>query len=116
MKIVRELALDGIVATNTSISREGLSTAKSKIEAVGNGGLSGAPLFDRSTQILRTLRAALGPGFVLIGTGGITDGATAVEKMRAGADLIQVYSGLIYRGPALVIEIKKALIEAGITG
>ena len=76
------------------------------------GGLSGAPLLEASNSVVRQLRSALGPGFPIIGVGGILSGADAVSKTAAGADLVQVYTGLVYRGPGLVPEVARALRRA----
>ena len=78
---------------------------------VNGGGLSGRPLHGKSVETVRRLRAALGPAFPIIGVGGISNGAQALETLRAGADLIQIYTGFIYRGPALIGEILEALAE-----
>lgn len=91
--------MDGVIATNTTIRREAVQGMPHAEEA---GGLSGAPLRDASNHVIRQLRAALGPKFPIIGVGGIMSADDAVEKIRAGADVVQIYSGLIYAGPALV--------------
>ena len=100
--IVRDTELAGVIATNTTISRAGLKTPESILERMGAGGLSGEPLQQRSTEVIWMLREKLGPGVVIIGVGGIHSAESAMEKMRAGADLVQVYSGLVYEGPGLV--------------
>ncbi|APW40738.1 dihydroorotate dehydrogenase (quinone) [Rhodoferax koreense] len=99
-------AMDGVVATNTTISREAVAGLPHAEEA---GGLSGAPVFEASNQVIRQLRAALGPGFPIIGVGGILSGDDAVKKIAAGADVVQIYTGLIYRGPALVRQAAEAI-------
>nr|MBS0037469.1 quinone-dependent dihydroorotate dehydrogenase [Saprospiraceae bacterium] len=109
VEIVHELDLDGVVATNTTISRAGLQTSEEKIKALGDGGLSGAPLTERSRELVSELREKLGSQYVIIGVGGIMSGEDALKMLNAGADLIQVYSGLIYRGPGLIKEICSAL-------
>lgn len=109
-EILQTTGLAGVIATNTTISRSHLSTPDKTVEAIGLGGLSGAPLRERSTAVIRTLREKLGPKFVIIGVGGIDSAASALEKLQAGADLVQVYSGLIYEGPGLVRRILRALI------
>ena len=98
--------VDGVIATNTTLSRSGLETLRHRDEV---GGMSGAPLRQRATAVIRRLHAALQGALPIIGVGGIMSGADAKEKMEAGASLIQIYSGLIYRGPALVGEIAQAL-------
>lgn len=100
---------DGVIATNTTISREGLTTPQDDIAKIGNGGLSGAPLRHRSTEVIRFLRAALGPNYPIIGVGGIMTAEDALEKIEAGADLVQLYTGFIYEGPALISAINKKL-------
>ena len=91
--------MDGVVATNTTIQRSQVQGLPHAEEA---GGLSGAPVLEASNQVIRSLRAALGPGFPIIGVGGILSAEDAVSKIQAGADVVQIYTGLIYRGPALV--------------
>jgi dihydroorotate dehydrogenase len=100
--IVRETRLAGIVATNTTIQRAGLQTPAPAVEAIGAGGLSGAPVRGRSTEVIRYMRQKLGEHYTIIGVGGIDSPEAAREKMDAGADLIQVYSGMVYKGPGLV--------------
>ncbi|MFO1244194.1 MAG: quinone-dependent dihydroorotate dehydrogenase [Ramlibacter sp.] len=99
-------AMDGVVATNTTISREAVKGLPHAEEA---GGLSGAPVFEASNRVIAQLRAALGKGFPIIGVGGVLSGADAVAKIRAGADLVQIYTGLIYKGPDLVREAAQAV-------
>lgn len=98
--------IDGVIATNTTLARDGVESLPHGNET---GGLSGAPLCDRSTAIIRALAAELQGALPIIGVGGILKGADAVEKMQAGAALVQLYSGLIYRGQALVKEVADAL-------
>ena len=111
IEIIKETATDGIIATNTTISREGLITDKSILESIGNGGLSGRPLNTRATEVIRYLRTGLGPQFPIIGVGGIMNETDALDKLRAGADLIQIYTGFIYEGPALIKRINKAILS-----
>ncbi len=96
-----ELGLDGIIATNTTISREGLASSAAEVEACGAGGLSGAPVFARSLEVLRRLRARAGDRLVLVSVGGIENADQAFERIRAGASLVQVYTALVYEGPML---------------
>lgn len=103
--LTKETGIDGIVATNTTISREGLSASKADIEAIGAGGLSGKPVFERSTEVLQYLNQAFKGSVPMIGVGGISNKANAEAKLNAGAELVQIYSGFIYHGPALVKEI-----------
>ena len=105
-RVLGELEVDGVIATNTTISRDGVEGHPRATQA---GGLSGGPLLAQSTFVLRRLRARLPERIPLIGVGGIQSGADAVAKMAAGAALVQCYSGLIYRGPALVGECVDAI-------
>ncbi len=105
VEIVREVGLDGIVATNTTISRDGLKS-KSRVES---GGLSGAPLTERSTEVIRYLRSKT--DVPIIGVGGIRSAEDALEKLDAGADLLQIYTGFIYEGPALIKRINRAILN-----
>ena len=103
---LREQRIDGVIATNTTLSREAVAGLAHASEA---GGLSGKPVFEASNRVITQLRAALGPGFPIIGVGGVASGSDAVAKIAAGADLVQIYTGLIYEGPALVTEAARAL-------
>lgn len=94
-----ELELDGVIATNTTIAREGLSSPAEDVAAAGAGGLSGAPLRRRSLEVLRRLRARAGDRLLLVAVGGVSTPEDAWERIRAGATLVQGYSGLIYGGP-----------------
>jgi dihydroorotate dehydrogenase len=94
-----ELSLDGIIATNTTISRAGLTTAAEEVEAIGAGGLSGPPVRARALAVLHRLRSRVGPDLVLIAAGGIASGDDAYERIRAGATLVQAYTAFIYAGP-----------------
>ena len=98
--------MDGVIATNTTISRTAVQGMR---HAEETGGLSGAPVLEASNQVIRQLRAALGSGFPIIGVGGILSADDAVSKIRAGADVVQIYTGLIYEGPALVTKAAKAI-------
>jgi dihydroorotate dehydrogenase len=98
--------IDGVVATNTTVSRDAVQGQPHATEA---GGLSGAPVLEMSNQVIAQLRAAMGPRFPIIGAGGIMSGADAVSKIRAGADAVQIYTGLIYQGPQLVAQAALAI-------
>lgn len=98
--------MDGVIATNTTLSRDAVKGMEHGEEA---GGLSGAPAFEASNRVISQLRAALGKGFPIIGVGGIMSGDDAAAKIRAGADVVQIYSGLIYAGPGLVSDAAKAI-------
>lgn len=107
--VIREQDIDAVIATNTTLARDAVAGLPHADET---GGLSGAPLMSRSTEVVRQLKAALGERVPIIAVGGIISGADAVAKIEAGASLVQIYSGLIYRGPALVREVAAALAEA----
>ena len=102
--------MDGVVATNTTLSREAVKGLRHAEEA---GGLSGAPVLEASNRVIAQLRSALGAGFPIIGVGGVMSAANAVSKIRAGADVVQIYTGLIYSGPALVTDAARAIKSAG---
>jgi dihydroorotate dehydrogenase len=102
--------MDGVIATNTLLDREAVKGLPHADEA---GGLSGAPVREVSNRVIAQLRAALGPGFPIIGVGGIFSGQDALAKLQAGADVVQVYTGLIYQGPELVREVALALQQSG---
>lgn len=114
LDIIKETGLDGIVATNTTLNREGLRTPKERIEAIGPGGLSGAPLKKRSTEIIRYIVQKTSGSLPIIGVGGIMTPDDAIEKLRAGASLIQIYTGFIYQGPMFVRSIQKAILKEGL--
>ncbi|WP_394823494.1 quinone-dependent dihydroorotate dehydrogenase [Pendulispora albinea] len=107
-----ECDLDGVVATNTTIARTGLSTDDAAVAAMGAGGLSGPPLRERSRQIVQRVRARLGPKRAVIGVGGIESADDVLAMMRAGADLVQLYTSFIYRGPGIVHSLARALADA----
>ncbi len=109
IELVSETKIAGVVASNTSIHREGLKATDAQLSAIGNGGLSGKPIKDRSTQVIKYLATKSNKAFPIIGVGGIHSPEEALEKINAGADLIQIYTGFIYEGPALVKKINKAL-------
>lgn len=98
-ELALELALDGIIATNTTVARTGLTTPDATVQAIGAGGLSGAPLKARALDVLRRLRARVGSRLTLIAVGGIESGEDAWARIRAGATLVQAYTGFIYGGP-----------------
>ena len=99
--IVLSEKVDGVVATNTTISREGLATDAETVSAMGPGGVSGAPVRERATEVIRHLAAKSQGQFPIIGVGGVDSVEAAQEKLDAGASLVQVYSGMIYQGPGL---------------
>lgn len=111
--IVNATKIDGVVATNTTISREGLSTAAERLKEIGMGGLSGKPLTKRATEVIRYLHTKSSGSFPIIGVGGIHSAEDALEKLDAGATLVQLYTGFIYEGPKLITRINKALLRRG---
>lgn len=108
--LVQAAGIAGVIATNTTISREGLKTPASDVERMGAGGLSGAPVRERSTEVIKYLHSKSNGAFPIIGVGGICNAEDAKEKLDAGASLVQVYSGLIHEGPALVKRINSGLL------
>ena len=109
--LVVRLGLAGIVATNTTLSREGLSTDPAVVAAAGEGGLSGAPLAARSLELLRVLREAVPPGMCLISVGGVETGDDVAARLAAGATLVQGYTAFLYRGPLWAAQINRRLAE-----
>jgi dihydroorotate dehydrogenase len=109
IEIVENTKIDGLIATNTTIDRSNLQTPVETIQQIGDGGLSGQPLTKRSTEVIRYLKTK-SPKLKVIAVGGIATPEQAIEKLNAGADLIQVYTGLVYEGPAMVKRINKALV------
>jgi dihydroorotate dehydrogenase len=111
IEIVAQTKIDGVIATNTTTSREGLVTPAQEVQAIGNGGLSGKPLTKRSTEVIRYLAQKSNKAFSIIGVGGIHSVEDAIEKLDAGADLLQIYTGFIYEGPKLVRDINRAILK-----
>jgi dihydroorotate dehydrogenase len=109
--LVLELGLEGIIATNTTLSRAGLRTPSERVEACGDGGLSGAPLAGRAFEVLRRLRDRVQDRVTLVSVGGIEDAEDVWQRLSAGATLVQIYTALIYEGPALVGRINAELAE-----
>nr|WP_297307250.1 quinone-dependent dihydroorotate dehydrogenase [uncultured Flavobacterium sp.] len=107
IEIINETKIAGVIATNTTISREGLKS-ENKVEV---GGLSGKPLRERSTEVIRFLSEKSNKSFPIIGVGGIHSAADALEKLDAGASLVQIYTGFIYEGPGLIKEINQAILN-----
>jgi len=101
--------LDGIIATNTTTSRDNLKTNKSEIQEIGNGGLSGEPLKNKSTEVIRYISKKTNSKLPIIGVGGIMNPKDAIDKLKAGADLVQIYTGFIYSGPSIVKKINKLI-------
>lgn len=112
IEIVNESGINGLVATNTTISREGLKTPKEQVEAIGAGGLSGKVLQHKSTEVIKYITQKTKGEMPIIGVGGIHDEASALEKIESGASLVQLYTGFIYGGPHLVKQVAKAIKTA----
>jgi dihydroorotate dehydrogenase len=111
LDIINEVKLDGVVATNTTTGRYNLTVSLDKVASIGNGGMSGQPLREKSTEIIKYISVKTQGKLPIIGVGGILSIDDALEKLNAGASLVQLYSGFIYEGPVLVKKINKALIE-----
>ena len=111
IRLIAKTEIAGVIACNTSVSRAGLQTPKAIVESIGNGGLSGQPIKSKSTEVIRYLSKNSKKAFAIIGVGGIHSAEDALEKIQAGADLVQIYTGFVYEGPSLVKRINKALIN-----
>lgn len=111
IEVMVELSIDGIVATNTTTSREGLSTDAEAVAAIGNGGLSGAPITEKAIRTVKYIHEKTSGNFPIIGVGGIMTEEDALAMLDAGASLIQVYTGFIYNGPLFVRRICKRILE-----
>jgi len=111
IELVAETKIDGIIASNTSVSREGLKTSKVALDEIGNGGLSGKPIKDKSTEVIRYLSDKSNKAFPIIGVGGIHSADDAIEKLNAGASLVQIFTGFIYEGPELIQQINKKILQ-----
>lgn len=109
--IMAETKLAGLIASNTTISRSGLSTSPERLEEIGNGGLSGKPVRNRSTEVISYLAQKSNKAFPIIGVGGIFNAQDAREKLEAGASLVQVYTGFIYEGPGMVSRMNRELLK-----
>jgi dihydroorotate dehydrogenase len=114
IELVAVTKLEGVIASNTSISRQGLKTDTASLEAIGNGGVSGQPIKEKSTQVIKYLSEKSQKAFPIIGVGGVHSAQDALDKIAAGADLVQIYTGFIYEGPALIKRINKALLKPAI--
>lgn len=112
IEILKETKTDGVIATNTTLSREGLTTSASQVAAMGAGGLSGKPLAKKSNEVISYLRKELGPDYPIVGVGGIMSVEDALDKLKAGANLIQIYTGFIYEGPGFIKKINKRIVES----
>ncbi|MDG5492990.1 quinone-dependent dihydroorotate dehydrogenase [Psychroserpens sp. SPM9] len=111
IELISETHLDGVIASNTSVDRTGLLASEARLAEIGNGGLSGQPIKNKSTQVIKYLAENRSKPFPIIGVGGIHSAEDALEKIEAGADLVQIYTGFIYEGPRLIKNINKTLIK-----
>ncbi|MFD1063545.1 quinone-dependent dihydroorotate dehydrogenase [Winogradskyella litorisediminis] len=111
IELVNETQLDGVIASNTSTDREKLKELPESLEKIGNGGLSGQPIKAKSTRVVKYLADKSEKAFPIIGVGGIHSAEDALEKIEAGADLVQIYTGFIYEGPSLIKKINKAILK-----
>lgn len=111
IQLVAKTKIDGVIASNTSVSRDNLKTSKERLQEIGNGGLSGQPIKEKSTKVIQYLSEKSNKAFPIIGVGGIHSEKDALEKINAGADLVQIYTGFIYEGPSLVKRINKAILN-----
>jgi len=111
IELVAETKIDGVIASNTSTTRDNLKASDELLKEIGNGGLSGQPIKAQSTKVIQYLSKNSNKSFPIIGVGGIHSAEDAIEKINAGADLVQIYTGFIYEGPNLIKEINKALLK-----
>jgi dihydroorotate dehydrogenase len=111
IELVAETKIDGVIASNTSTTRDNLKASKERLEIIGNGGVSGQPIKNQSTKVIQYLADNSNKSFPIIGVGGIHSAEDALEKIEAGADLVQIYTGFIYEGPSLIKKINKALLN-----
>lgn len=111
IELVAATKIDGIIASNTSVDRTGLKASETRLKEIGNGGLSGQPIKEKSTKVIKYLADNSNKAFPIIGVGGIHSEKDALEKIDAGADLVQIYTGFIYEGPSLVKRINKAILK-----
>ena len=111
IELVHETKIDGVIASNTSTNRANLKASKERLEEIGNGGVSGQPIKNQSTKVIQYLADNSNKSFPIIGVGGIHSAKDTIEKLNAGADLVQVYTGFIYEGPSLIKKINKAILK-----
>ena len=114
ISLVKTTKIDGVIASNTSVSRENLKADATTLKSIGNGGVSGQPITTKSTQVIKYLSENSQNEFPIIGVGGIHSEKDALDKLSAGADLVQIYTGFIYEGPALVKRINKAVLKSSL--
>jgi dihydroorotate dehydrogenase len=111
VSIVVDTKLDGLIATNTTIDRNGLKTSEKRLKAIGNGGVSGQAVKKRSTEVIRYISEKSNKSFPIIGVGGIHCSEDAIEKLKAGASLVQIYTGFVYEGPSIVKKINQGILK-----
>tara|TARA_B100001741_G_scaffold311989_1_gene314277 strand:- start:1041 stop:2075 length:1035 start_codon:yes stop_codon:yes gene_type:complete len=111
VSIVVDTKLDGLIATNTTIDRNGLKTSEKRLKAIGKGGVSGQAVKKRSTEVIRYISEKSNKSFPIIGVGGIHCSEDAIEKLKAGASLVQIYTGFIYEGPSIVKKINQGILK-----
>ncbi len=111
IELVAETKIDGVIASNTSTTRDNLKASDIRLKEIGNGGVSGQPIKNQSTKVIKYLADNSNKSFPIIGVGGVHSAKDALEKIDAGADLVQVYTGFIYEGPSLVKKINKAILN-----
>ena len=111
IELVAETKIDGVIASNTSTTRNNLKASDRLLKEIGNGGLSGQPIKELSTRVIKYLAQNSNKAFPIIGVGGIHSAQDALDKIEAGADLVQIYTGFIYEGPGLIKQINKALLN-----
>ena len=111
VSIVVDTKLDGLIATNTTIDRNGLKTSEKRLNAIGKGGVSGQAVKKRSTEVIRYISEKSNKRFPIIGVGGIHCSEDAIEKLKAGASLVQIYTGFVYEGPSIVKKINQGILK-----
>ncbi len=111
IEIIKALKIDGVVATNTTTNRENLKASTNDLESIGNGGLSGLPLKEKSTQVIKYISEQSNKSIPIIGVGGIMTAEDALDKINAGASLVQIYTGFIYSGPSIIKKINSKLLQ-----
>ncbi|PKH51992.1 dihydroorotate dehydrogenase (quinone) [Tenacibaculum sp. Bg11-29] len=111
IELVIETKIAGVIASNTSVNRDNLKVSEERLKEIGNGGVSGQPVKERSTKVIKYLADNSNKAFPIIGVGGIHSEKDALDKIEAGADLVQIYTGFIYEGPSLVKRINKAILK-----
>ena len=111
IELVAETEIDGVIASNTSTTRDNLKVSNERLLEIGKGGVSGQPIKSQSTKVIKYLADNSNKSFPIIGVGGIHSAEDAIEKLNAGADLVQIYTGFIYEGPSLIKKINKAILK-----